>query len=154
MQRAEPQPTALVKCGNAHKWAESRYTMAMTMTSFLTAVLATSGISEDVATFAKAELAKIDEKNKKRRATPTAAQLDNEALMLAMVAGYKPGEVVTSAKVVADGIAKTSQKATALLMLAVKTGNMVETGKVKGVKTYAVANSEGEDSQPSEDSGE
>jgi hypothetical protein len=56
--------------------------------------------------------------------------------------------------VVADGIAKTSQKATALLMLAVKTGNMVETGKVKGVKTYAVANSEGEDSQPSEDSGE
>lgn len=154
MQRAEPQPTALVKCGNAHKWAESRYTMAMTMTSFLTAVLATSGISEDVATFAKAELAKIEQKNAKRRTTPTRAQLDNEALMLAMVAGYKPGDVVTSAKVVADGIATTSQKATALLMLAVKTGNMVETGKVKGVKTYAIANSEGEDSQPSEGSGE
>lgn len=154
MQRAKPQPTALVKCGNAHKWAESRYTMAMTMTSFLTAVLATSGITPEMEAFAKAEIAKIDAKNAKRRTTPTAAQLDNEALMLAMVAGYKPGEVVTSAKVVADGIAKTSQKATALLMLAVKTGNMVETGKVKGVKTYAVANSEGEDSQPSEDSGE
>lgn len=129
--------------------------MAMTMTSFLTAVLATSGITPEMEAFAKAEIAKIDAKNAKRRTTPTAAQLDNEALMLAMVAGYKPGEVVTSAKVVADGIAKTSQKATALLMLAVKTGNMVETGKVKGVKTYTVpANSEGEDSQPSEGSGE
>lgn len=122
--------------------------MAMTMTSFLTAVLATSGISEDVATFAKAELAKIDAKNAKRRTTPTAAQVANANLLTDLVGAMGVGEVLTAANA-AILLGVSVQKASALLQNGVKSGVLTKTEvKVKGkgkVCGYVKANSTTED---------
>lgn len=102
----------------------------MTMKAFLTAVI-TADVSADVTAFATNELAKIDTKNAKRRATPTQAQIDNDALMLALVAGVGAGEVVTASKIALDMDIST-QKASALLRNAVANGLLVETEPVKG----------------------
>ena len=131
--------------------------MAMTMTSFLTAVLATSGISEDVATFAKAELAKIDQKNAKRRNTPTAAQVANANLLTDLVGAMGEGEVLTAANAAAL-LGVSVQKASALLQNGVKSGVLTKTEvKVKGkgkVCGYAKANPTAEDAPAEGDSGE
>lgn len=131
--------------------------MAMTMTSFLTAVLATSGISEDVATFAKAELAKIDAKNAKRRTTPTAAQVANANLLTDLVSAMGAGEVLTAANA-AVLLGVSSQKASALLQNGVKSGILTKTEvKVKGkgkVCGYAKANPTTEDAPAEGDSSE
>lgn len=106
--------------------------MAMTMTSFLTAVLATSGISEEVATFAKAELDKIDAKNAKRRTTPTAAQVANANLLADLVGAMGAGEVLTAANA-AVLLGVSVQKASALLQNGAKSGVLTKTEvKVKG----------------------
>ena len=129
----------------------------MTMTSFLTAVLATSGISEDVATFAKAELAKIDAKNAKRRTTPTAAQVANANLLTDLVGAMGAGEVLTAANA-AVLLGVSVQKASALLQNGVKSGVLTKTEfKVKGkgkVCGYVKANPTAEDAPAEGDSGE
>ena len=113
--------------------------MAMTMTSFLTAVLATSGISEDVATFAKAELAKIDAKNAKRRTTPTAAQVANANMLTDLVGAMGEGEVLTAANAAAL-LGVSVQKASALLQNGVKSGILTKTEvKVKHARKAVAA---------------
>ena len=129
----------------------------MTMTSFLTAVLATSGISEDVATFAKAELAKIDAKNAKRRTTPTAMQVANANLLTALVDGMDVGAMVTAANA-AVMLSVSVQKASALLQKGVAMGILTKTEvKVKGkgkVCGYVKTNPTAEDAPAEGDSGE
>lgn len=111
--------------------------MAMTMKAFLTAVIATEGISTEVAEFAQAQLVKIDSKNEKRRTTPTKAQKANADLLSVILSGMTEGQVVTASEVAtAQGI--TTQKASAILSGAVKSGALTSTevkgksGKVKG----------------------
>lgn len=102
----------------------------MTMKDFLNAVVS-ANVSAEVTEFAVAEIAKIDTKNAKRRNTPTQAQLDNGALVDALVAGLSVGEVVTASKIALDmGI--STQKASALLRSAVAEGLLTETEPVKG----------------------
>lgn len=117
-------------------------TMAtMTMKAFLSAVIATEGIAPEVAEFASAQLVKIDEKNAKRRTTPTKAQVANADLLAVILSGMTEGQTVTASEVAtAQGI--TTQKASAILSGGVKSGALTATEvKVKGkgkVKGYSL----------------
>lgn len=120
----------------------------MTMKAFLTAVLNTEGISADVANFAKAEIAKIDEKNAKRRTKPTATQKANEDTILEIVGGMSATDVLTAGSLAtAKGI--STQKASALLQKGVKSGFLTACEvKVKGkgkVMGYSLAKAENAD---------
>lgn len=111
----------------------------MTMKAFLTAVLDTKGISAEVADFAKAEIAKIEEKNKKRRTTLTKGQKDNAALLEFVIAGMSATDVLTASDV-AVMIDGSTQKASAILQNGVKQGILTasevkgKSGKVKGYR--------------------
>lgn len=111
----------------------------MTMKDFMTAVIA-AGISDDVTAFATAEVAKIDAKNAKRRTTQTKAQAAN-AEMVQTIAAWMDG--VTTAAEVATQFGITTQKASAVMQMGVKSGIFtVSDVKVKGkgkVKGYSVA---------------
>lgn len=112
----------------------------MTMKAFLTAVLATEGITAEVADFAKAEITKIEDKNAKRRNTPTKAQKDNGALLDYVIACMTPDSVVTASEV-AKMIDESTQKASAILQMGVKSGALTSTevkGKSGKVKGYAL----------------
>ena len=124
----------------------------MTMKAFLTAVLDTKGISAEVADFAKAEIAKIEEKNKKRRTILTKGQKDNAALLEFVVAGMSATDVLTASDV-AVMIGGSTQKASAILQNGVKQGILTasdvkgKSGKVKGYKLCAsVKDTSAEDS--------
>lgn len=112
------------------------------MKTFMTAVLNTEGITPEMETFAKAEIAKIEGKNAKRRATPTAAQKANAEMLTAFIAGMTDTETVT-ASTAAVRMGVTVQKASALLQSGVKSGALTASEvKVKGkgtVKAYAKA---------------
>lgn len=114
----------------------------MTMKTFMTAVLNTKGITPEMETFAKAEIAKIEGKNAKRRATPTAAQKANAEMLTAFLAVLSETETIT-ASTAAVRMGVTVQKASALLQSGVKSGALtVSEVKVKGkgtVKAYTKA---------------
>lgn len=111
------------------------------MKDFMNAVIAAS-ISDEMTAFATAEIAKIDGKNAKRRNTMTDAQKDNYGMVEYIAAGMKEGDVITAAEVAtAHGI--TSQKASAIMQIGVKSGKFTAVDvKVKGkgkVKGYTIA---------------
>lgn len=155
MQRAEPQPPALVRRGNAHLWAESRYTM--TNVEFMTAIVNTASLPADIRAYAQAQLDKNADKNAKRRTTPTAAQVANANLLTDLVGAMGAGEVLTAANA-AVLLGVSVQKASALLQNGVKSGVLTKTEvKVKGkgkVCGYAKANPTTEDAPAEGDSAE
>ena len=113
----------------------------LSMTTFLTAV-AEANISEDMTNFAKAEIAKIEAKNAKRRATPSKASIANTESLEAIIAGWTADTPMTASEIAkANGI--TPQKASAILAAGVKSGRLVETEPIKAksgkVKGYAIA---------------
>lgn len=114
----------------------------MTMRTFLNGVLATEGLAEDLATYAKAELTKLDEKNEKRRNSLTPAQAENEALKAKFVAEAN-AETAYAASAVAEMLGVSTQKASAL-MRALKADGVVAEGEAKSatgkgkVKTYTL----------------
>lgn len=121
-------------------------TKNMTMTTFLTAV-AEANISEDMTNFAKAEIAKIEAKNAKRRATPSKASQANletlDSIIFEMTEGGLAENGATTAASVAKVFGITPQKASAILAAGVKSGRLVETEPIKvksgKVKGYAIA---------------
>lgn len=112
----------------------------MTMKEFLTAVSAIEGIKPELAEFAIAEIAKIDGKNAKRRATVTDTQKANAELLNQVVSGMTENQVITASEV-ATAYDISTQKASAILSNGVKSGLLVsEEIKIKGkgkVKGYS-----------------
>ena len=117
----------------------------MTIRDFLTAV-STASVDDDIKSFAVAELAKLDNRNAKRRATPTKEQVANEGVKNAIVAAV--GEGARLAAEIAAIVGVSTQKVSALAKQLVDNGVlMVADVKVKGkgtVKAYRLTNEVGE----------
>jgi predicted HTH transcriptional regulator len=114
----------------------------MTEREFLTKVMATEGVAEDVKAYAEAGIAKLDEKNAKRKNTETKAQRENKVLMGQVLETIEAnGSMVASE--VASVLEVSTQKASALCVLLVKEGKLKVTDKKvknKGaVKCYSLA---------------
>lgn len=111
----------------------------MTMKEFLSAVATLETATHEMVEFANAELEKIDNKNKKRRETTTANQTANKEMLDIIASSLKPNTAITSAEV-ASLFGVSTQKASAILSMGVKTGvlsvqdvkNPKGKGKVKG----------------------
>lgn len=116
----------------------------MTNREFFTAI-ATSELSDDFKAFANAELAKLNERNAKRRNTPTKAQVANEPIKEAIVA-YLAENKGAVASAIASAVGVTTQKVTALCTILNKEGKVViGEVKIKGkgvLKAYSLAEAE------------
>ena len=116
--------------------------MADTMTNreFYTAVIK-ANISEELNDFAKNAVEKLDAKNKAKIAKPSATQLENEKIKVAMLATFNEKSVKTANEVgVTMGI--STSKASALLRQLVEVKKLKQaeikvTGKGK-CKVYAL----------------
>ena len=110
----------------------------MTYREFLNTIVS-ANISDEVTDFAKHEVAKLDNRNEKRRNTLTPEQKENEALKAKMLEGLN-GTVTASAVASKYGI--STQKASALLRQIVEDGKAtVGEVKVKSkgtVKAYTI----------------
>lgn len=125
----------------------------MTKREFLNAVIDLAA-SEELTTFAQAEIAKLD----KRNATPTKADLakraENEALKAQIAEVLSDGTVKTAAEI-AQWASATTAKVSSMLTQMSKAGQVTVTkvkaasgkGKVNG---YALAAEPAEDSDPVE----
>lgn len=115
---------------------------AMTMREFLNGVLATENLAPELANFATAKLADLDEKNATRRNSLTPAQLENEKLKATFVE-TATAETAYAASAVAEMLGVSTQKASAL-MRALKADGVVSEGEAKSatgkskVKTYTL----------------
>lgn len=125
----------------------------MTNRQFLTAVIS-AGISPEITEFATASLAKIDEKNDKRKANGSKTAQANVAIKSAIVSAMENGVTYTAAEIVALGVegVGSTQKASALMRQIVDAGQAtVSEIKIKGkgkVKGYTLAESaESEDTE-------
>ena len=123
----------------------------MTMVQFMQAVADTTDRA-DLRAYALDAIAKVDAKNKARRAKPTKAQADADALLDYVVGGMSATDVLTASDV-AVMIGETTQKASAILQNGVKQGVLTasdvkgKSGKVKGYKLCAsVKDTSAEDS--------
>ena len=119
----------------------------MTEREFLTKVIATEGIADELKTYAEEGIAKLDAKNDKRRNTQTKAQKENEGLMAEIVDTITAnGKMVASE--IADAMGISTQKASALCKLLVDGGKLsVADVRVKNkgtVKQYSLVAVEGE----------
>ena len=95
----------------------------MTEREFLTKVMATEGVAEDVKAYAEAGIVKLDEKNAKRKNTETKAQKENKILMGQVLETIEAnGSMVASE--VASVLEISTQKASALCVLLVKEGKL------------------------------
>lgn len=112
----------------------------MTIREFYKAVAA-SAASDEIKTFATEALAKMDEKNEKRRNTPSKTQIANEPIKQAILEALATAPHVASE--LATTVEVTTQKVSALCRALVAEGKITETEiKVKGkgkVKQYAIA---------------
>ena len=113
----------------------------MTKREFLEAVI-TANLTEEVIAYASGEVVKMDEKNAKRRNSPSKTALANEPIKA------KIREILTttpqSASEIAEKVEISTQKASALLRQI--DGLTVTEIKVKGkgkVKGYAVGDADG-----------
>lgn len=121
----------------------------MTNREFYNAVAATEGVSEEVRKFAVTAIAKIDERNEKRKVTQTPNQKENEALKERFIE-YIATNGRKCAAEVATEFGVSPSKASSLLTQAVKTGVLdSEEVRVKGKgkhKEYFIPNTiEGEE---------
>ncbi len=109
----------------------------MTNREFLTAVI-NGTVSANEIDFAKAEIAKLDARNDKRRNTLSKEQKANEEIKAAILATIGIGSMVAAD--IAKAVGVSTQKASALCTLLVKDGKLtVRDLKVKGkgtVKCY------------------
>lgn len=108
---------------------------SMNTREFLNAVIL-ANVSEDVTTFAQAELAKIDAKNTKRRTTKTKAQAANDDIKTIIITLLNEETPMTAAQV-ATATEISTQKASALLTQLVKENALI-TVEVKNEKKNKV----------------
>jgi predicted HTH transcriptional regulator len=114
----------------------------MTEREFYTKVMALEGVTDEIKAYAEAGIAKLDEKNAKRKNTETKAQRENKVLMGQVLETIEAnGSMVASE--VASVLEVSTQKASALCVLLVKEGKLKVTDKKvknKGaVKCYSLA---------------
>lgn len=116
----------------------------MTNREFYTAIIANPNVAEDIKTFAKGEIDKLDARNDKRKNTQTKAQKENESVMASILTHLANGSAVASDIGSALGI--STQKASALCKLLVNSGKVtVADIKVKNkgtVKQYTLVASD------------
>ena len=122
---------------------------------YLNAILAIEGISEALTNETNARLAKLDEKNEKRKNTQTKAQKENEGVKTAILANLADGNGKAVASALATALGISTQKASALCKLLVDEGKLtVAEIKVKGggkVKEYTLVEVEGADEEADTD---
>ena len=129
--------------------------MAMKEREYLNAILAIEGISETITNETNARLAKLDEKNEKRKNTQTKAQKENEGVKTAILANLADGNGKAVASALGTALGISTQKASALCKLLVDEGKLtVAEIKVKGggkVKEYTLVEVEGADEEADTD---
>lgn len=111
----------------------------MTKREFFEAVIATVE-NTDLVDFAQSELTKMDERNAKRKNTPSKTAIANEPIKEAIVEALSNHEEPLTASQVAEMVEISTQKASALLRQI--NGLTITEVKVKGkgkVKGYALA---------------
>jgi Lon protease-like protein len=117
----------------------------MTNREFFNKVIA-GEVDNEVVEMAQTLLAKLDEKNAKRKNTETKEQKENKVLMAKICDLLANGSMVASD--IGKALEVSTQKASALCVLLVKEGTVCCTDlKVKGkgtVKCYALAEEVGE----------
>jgi len=119
----------------------------MTNRQFLTAIVENK-VTPEIVEYAKAQIEKLDEKNKKRRETGTANQRANEGIKEAILGAMEAGVTYTAAEIVTfgiDGITST-QKVSPLMSQLSDAGKVtISEVKIKGkskVKGYTLVNPE------------
>lgn len=124
--------------------------MTMTKRTFLEAIIGMENISEEVTTFAKAELEKLNLTNEKRRNTLTKTQRENIELKTQFIAEAEIGRTYTASEV-GEILGVSTQKASALIRAIAadeESTIKVETTEVKmkkgKVKGYLIVEKEGE----------
>lgn len=95
----------------------------MTQREFFNAIV-NGTVTEAEVEFARAQIAKIDERNAKRKGTLTKNQKANVELKAQIVALFEGNKVMT-AKAVGEALEVTTQKAGALLRQLVNAGELV-----------------------------
>lgn len=114
----------------------------MTKREFLTAVMNIEGVDEELVKFASEEIAKLDNKNEKRKTTLTATQKQNLELAKQIVDLINERKTMVASDV-AQVLEISTQKASAILVKLVEQGTLVASEtKAKGkgkVKSYAIA---------------
>lgn len=92
-------------------------------------------ITEQVIAYAKERLAKLDEKNEKRKTEPSANQLKNIQLGEDIVAFVTENGVQTTSEI-ATAFNVSTQKIAPITNALVKKGDLTETTKTVGKKKY------------------
>ena len=117
----------------------------VTEREFLTSIKAGAVITAEQEAFAAARIVKLDERNEKRKATPSKTAIANEPIK-ADIIKFITEKGVGVASVVGEALGITTQKASALLVQLAKEG-VLEVGEVKvpkkgKVKAYKLKTSE------------
>lgn len=117
----------------------------MTKREFLKAIASMNGIDAELSLYAEQELKKMDEKNEKRRNSPSKKAQENEPIKKAIVEFLKDKEEPITASAIAENVegCTSTQKASALCRQLVAEGKLTAVEvKVKGKgkqKGYNVA---------------
>ena len=113
----------------------------VTEREFLTSIKAGAVITAEQEAFAAARIVKLDERNEKRKATPSKTAVANEPIKADIVKALE-GKGPTPASALATAVGITTQKASALARQLVEAGTLEAFEvKVKGkgkVKAYAL----------------
>lgn len=115
----------------------------MTNREFLTSIVGIEGINEEIKTFAEQSLAKLDERNSKRRTTLSPTQKENEEIKAKILDFLTVNEKKSASEVAIALELSSTSKASALLRQLVDSNKVVATDeKVKGKgkhKVYSLA---------------
>ena len=103
----------------------------MTQREFFNAIV-NGNVTEAEVEFAKAQIAKLDATNEKRRNSQTKTQKANEGIKAEIMAMFAENEIVT-AKMVHEALGISTQKASPLL------GQLAKAGKIEGTRPKASA---------------
>lgn len=127
--------------------------MAMTEREFLTKVLATKGIAQELADHATEGLAKLDARNDKRKNTPTKTQRENEPIARAILEALAGGAMLGVD--LATAIGQTVNKTNGVARNLINQGAIISTKvKVKGrgeLTSYALVPTEDTENTATED---
>lgn len=101
----------------------------MTKREFLKAIAEMNGIDSELNLYAEQELQKMDEKNAKRRNSPSKKAQENEPIKVSIYEFLKDKDEPTTASVIAENVENctSTQKASALCR------QMVTDGKIESV---------------------
>lgn len=115
----------------------------MTKREFFEAIMALENVDAELVLFAEQEIEKMNERNAKRKNTPSKTAVANEPIKAHIVEFLTNSEGSHIASEIANAVEISTQKASALCRQLVEVGTLaVEEVKVKGkgkVKAYSLA---------------